>query len=83
MENAARVCASVQVREQGISKLGTKVEVKNMNSFSAMQRAIDFEIDRQVSLTAGHSTLLATRDDTYCQRWQDLPHTSYMLNGCR
>jgi aspartyl-tRNA(Asn)/glutamyl-tRNA(Gln) amidotransferase subunit B len=36
------------VREQGATTLGTKVEVKNMNSFSAMQRAIDFEIDRQV-----------------------------------
>lgn len=38
-----------QVRERGAQKLGTKVEVKNMNSFSAMQRAIDFEIDRQAS----------------------------------
>ena len=43
----------MQVREQGNSRLGTKVEVKNMNSFSAMQRAIDFEINRQVVLKGG------------------------------
>ncbi len=40
----------MQVRREGESKLGTKVEVKNMNSFAAMQRAIDFEISRQVLL---------------------------------
>ena len=40
----------MQVRREGESKLGTKVEVKNMNSFAAMQRAIDFEISRQVML---------------------------------
>lgn len=39
-----------QVREEGDEQFGTKVEVKNMNSFSAMQRAIEFEIDRQVRL---------------------------------
>jgi Asp-tRNA(Asn)/Glu-tRNA(Gln) amidotransferase B subunit len=40
---------NMQVRRAGENELGTKVEVKNMNSFSAMQRAIDFEISRQVS----------------------------------
>ena len=36
------------MRQEGDHALGTKVEVKNMNSFSAMQRAIDYEISRQV-----------------------------------
>lgn len=43
-----RCDVNVSVRPRGQQELGTKVEVKNMNSFSAMQKAIDFEIDRQV-----------------------------------
>lgn len=51
----------MQVRREGESKLGTKVEVKNMNSFSAMQRAIDYEISRQVRCLpfAVHARMLA------------------------
>ena len=44
-----RCDVNVSVRPHGQEQLGTKVEVKNMNSFSAMQKAIDFEIARQVS----------------------------------
>ncbi|KAK9909377.1 hypothetical protein WJX75_001269 [Coccomyxa subellipsoidea] len=49
-EGHLRFDVNVSVREQGNEALGTKVEVKNMNSFSAMQRAIEFEIERQVDL---------------------------------
>ena len=45
-----RASGCMQVRREGESMLGTKVEVKNMNSFSAMQRAIEFEVSRQVRL---------------------------------
>ncbi len=38
------------MRPKGQEAFGTKVEVKNMNSFSNMQKAIDFEIERQVAL---------------------------------
>ena len=47
-EGSMRCDVNVSVRPTGQQRLGTKVEVKNMNSFSAMQKAIDFEIDRQV-----------------------------------
>ena len=50
-EGSMRCDVNVSVRPQGQEQLGTKVEVKNMNSFSAMQKAIDFEIDRQVCHT--------------------------------
>jgi aspartyl-tRNA(Asn)/glutamyl-tRNA(Gln) amidotransferase subunit B len=42
-----RCDVNVSVRPAGQREFGTKVEVKNMNSFSAMQKAIDFEIARQ------------------------------------
>lgn len=45
-----RCDVNVSVRRTGDAELGTKVEVKNMNSFSAMQKAIDFEVVRQSSL---------------------------------
>lgn len=41
-----------QVRQKGAAQFGTKVEVKNMNSFSNMQKAIEFEFDRQVCVVS-------------------------------
>ncbi|KAK2363399.1 glutamyl-tRNA(Gln) amidotransferase subunit B, chloroplastic/mitochondrial [Trifolium repens] len=49
-EGSLRCDVNVSVRPIGQSKFGTKVEVKNLNSFSSMSRAIDFEITRQVLL---------------------------------
>jgi aspartyl-tRNA(Asn)/glutamyl-tRNA(Gln) amidotransferase subunit B len=42
--------ANVSVRRQGDEKFGTKVELKNLNSVRFMQRAIEFEIERQINL---------------------------------
>lgn len=49
-EGSMRCDVNVSVRPLGREKFGTKVEVKNMNSFRNVQRAIDFEIDRQIAL---------------------------------
>jgi len=46
-----RCDVNVSVRPKEQARFGRRVEVKNMNSFSAMQRAIEFEINRQVGLT--------------------------------
>jgi aspartyl-tRNA(Asn)/glutamyl-tRNA(Gln) amidotransferase subunit B len=46
-EGSLRVDANISVRPLGQVKLGTKTEVKNMNSFSAVERALDFEFARQ------------------------------------
>jgi aspartyl-tRNA(Asn)/glutamyl-tRNA(Gln) amidotransferase subunit B len=49
MEEAALRCdANVSVRLRGTEKFGTKVEVKNMNSFRNVEKAIDYEIKRQI-----------------------------------
>ncbi|HEX2419961.1 MAG TPA: Asp-tRNA(Asn)/Glu-tRNA(Gln) amidotransferase subunit GatB [Acidimicrobiia bacterium] len=45
-----RFDANVSVRREGATELGTKVEIKNMNSFRSLERAIAFEIHRQVAL---------------------------------
>src|ERR687895_524371 len=42
--------ANVSVRKMGDEKFGTKVELKNLNSVRFMQRAIEFEIERQIAL---------------------------------
>jgi len=51
MEKGSLRCdANISVRKKGETKLGTKVEIKNMNSFRAVQKALEFEIERQVQV---------------------------------
>ena len=49
-EGSLRVDANVSARRAGSTKLGTKTEVKNLNSFSAVERALDAEFARQIAL---------------------------------
>ena len=49
-EGSLRCDANISIREKGSHELGTKAEVKNMNSFKALQRALDYEIERQVDI---------------------------------
>jgi aspartyl-tRNA(Asn)/glutamyl-tRNA(Gln) amidotransferase subunit B len=49
-EGSLRVDANVSARKKGDSRLGTKTEVKNMNSFSGVERALSFEFARQCEL---------------------------------
>lgn len=49
-EGSLRVDANVSVRPKGSDKLGTKVEIKNMNSFNFLRRALEYEIKRQIQL---------------------------------
>ena len=48
-----RCDANISVRPKGDEALGTKVEVKNMNSFRAVYRALEFEAERQVAVIEG------------------------------
>jgi aspartyl-tRNA(Asn)/glutamyl-tRNA(Gln) amidotransferase subunit B len=57
-----RVEANVSLRVRGVEAFGTRVEVKNMNSFRAVERAIAFEIERQAAaLDAGEPLVQETR----------------------
>jgi len=49
-EGSFRCDANVSVRRRGTQKLGTRVELKNINSFRFVRQAIEHEIDRQVAL---------------------------------
>ena len=49
-EGSLRCDANISIRPKGETKLGTRTEVKNMNSFRNVQKAIDYEIDRQIAL---------------------------------
>ena len=61
-EGSLRCDANISVRLTGAEKFGTKVEVKNMNSIRNVQRAIEFEINRQIeAVENGESLTQETR----------------------
>ncbi|CAK0769245.1 Aspartyl/glutamyl-tRNA(Asn/Gln) amidotransferase subunit B [Gammaproteobacteria bacterium] len=49
-EGSLRCDANVSVRRKGTEKFGTRAEIKNLNSFRFIERAIEFEIERQIDL---------------------------------
>jgi aspartyl-tRNA(Asn)/glutamyl-tRNA(Gln) amidotransferase subunit B len=61
-EGSLRCDANISVRLKGASELGTKVEVKNLNSIRNIKKAIEFEIDRLIKLVdAGEPIIQQTR----------------------
>jgi len=73
--------ANVSVRRRGDTAFGTKVELKNLNSFRFLQRAIEYEIDRQISeVEAGQRIVQETRlwnereSKTYSMRSKEEAH---------
>jgi aspartyl-tRNA(Asn)/glutamyl-tRNA(Gln) amidotransferase subunit B len=61
-EGSIRFDANVSVREGGAEEFGVKVEIKNMNSFRSLERAVDFEITRQIeTLERGEEVIQETR----------------------
>jgi aspartyl-tRNA(Asn)/glutamyl-tRNA(Gln) amidotransferase subunit B len=61
-EGSLRCDVNISVRPVGETRFGTKVEIKNMNSFNAIQRAIDYEAKRQIAvLEAGERVVQETR----------------------
>ncbi|MBS4024889.1 MAG: Asp-tRNA(Asn)/Glu-tRNA(Gln) amidotransferase subunit GatB, partial [Clostridia bacterium] len=52
-EGSLRCDVNLSLKEKGAAQLGTRAEIKNMNSFKAVQRAIEHEIERQSDILAG------------------------------
>jgi aspartyl-tRNA(Asn)/glutamyl-tRNA(Gln) amidotransferase subunit B len=62
-----RCDVNVSVRPKGVKELGAKIEIKNMNSFSGVRRALEYEIPRQIAvLSKGGKLIQSTR------RWDDV-----------
>ncbi|MHB8890935.1 MAG: Asp-tRNA(Asn)/Glu-tRNA(Gln) amidotransferase subunit GatB [Candidatus Limnocylindrales bacterium] len=71
-----RVEANVSLRPRGTEPFGTRVEVKNMNSFRAVERAIGYEIERQARmLDAGEAPTMETRG------WDDGRQATYRMRA--
>ena len=61
-EGSLRCDGNISIRPVGSTGLGTKTEVKNMNSFKALQRALEYEYERQIDLVeSGGSVTQETR----------------------
>jgi aspartyl-tRNA(Asn)/glutamyl-tRNA(Gln) amidotransferase subunit B len=62
-----RCDVNVSVRPKGTKELGAKIEIKNMNSFSGVRRALEYEIPRQIEVVSkGGKLIQSTR------RWDDV-----------
>ncbi len=74
-EGSFRCDANVSVRVSGSEKLGTRAEIKNLNSFRFLERAINFEVERQIDIIEGGGEVVqetrlydADRDETRSMR---------------
>lgn len=61
-----RCDVNISVRPKGATQLGAKIEIKNLNSFSAVRRSIEYEVPRQIEAVTRGETL---RQET--RRWND------------
>ena len=75
-EGSMRADVNLSVRELGSAHYGTRTEMKNLNSFHAISRAIEGERERQIDLLeSGKAVVQETR------RWDDLKGTSYAMRS--
>ncbi len=80
-EGSFRCDANISIRPAGSDRLGTRAEVKNMNSFRAVERALEHEIARQIEVVSGGGTVVqetrvwdADREVTRSMRSKEFAH---------
>ncbi len=77
MEKGQMRCdVNISIRERGAEKFGTKVELKNLNSFRAVHRAIGYEIKRQILVLSDNGTI-----EQETRGWNDDTGESYPMRG--
>ncbi len=75
-EGSMRADVNVSVRKKGETKLGTRTEMKNLNSFKSIVRAINYEAERQAEeIEAGNTIIQETR------RWDDISGKTFSMRG--
>ena len=75
-EGSMRADVNLSVREYGAKEFGTRTEMKNLNSFKAIARAIENERERQIDLLeSGQEVVQETR------RWDDTKEYSYAMRS--
>lgn len=75
-EGSMRADVNLSVREVGAKEFGTRTEMKNLNSFRSIARAIEGEKNRQIDLLeSGEAVIQETR------RWDDAKETSYAMRS--
>ncbi len=73
-EGSLRADVNVSVRKKGDSKFGTRTEMKNMNSFRSIVRAIEYESERQIEeIEAGNAIIQETL------RWDDISGKTFPM----
>ena len=73
-EGSYRADVNVSVRKKGDPKLGTRTEMKNMNSFRSIIRAIEYEIERQIDVVeSGEKVIQETR------RWDEVSGKTFSM----
>jgi aspartyl-tRNA(Asn)/glutamyl-tRNA(Gln) amidotransferase subunit B len=78
-EGSIRFDANVSIRPDGEEAYGTKVEVKNMNSFRSLERAVDHEIRRQIELV--ESGGLVVQETRHWDEEADVTHSLRVKEG--
>jgi aspartyl-tRNA(Asn)/glutamyl-tRNA(Gln) amidotransferase subunit B len=80
-EGSLRCDANVSVRPVGVRTLGTKTEVKNINSFRYLEKALDYEIERQIGVLRSGGTIVqetrlwdAAAGETFSMRSKEDAH---------
>src|SRR6266851_5111932 len=80
-EGSLRCDANISVRPRGQKKLGVKTEIKNMNSFRSVERALEYEAQRQIAMARAGQAIsqetrgwLETRGITVPQRSKEQAH---------
>lgn len=73
-EGSLRADVNVSVRKKGEEKLGTRTEMKNMNSFRSIVRGIEYEIDRQIEVLENGGKI-----DQETLRWDDVSGRTFSM----